>query len=388
MSARIETDGDRTYTFESLPPPPDADRVRAVVRARAFDEVTGEPIESTMHVTSPRSDLLPRASRDGLFGLVGQPARDLPALATVPIDLSLQLLCPGYLPVNLSGTLGPVVGFPNVFAPLDFGDVGMHRRGVMLEGRVVRRQTVAPPPIAGATVVIDAVWSVLPPPNWTPPALAEAPNVVAIDPGLYSDRALGAQVSQRALTLAPTSQTLVEPVSVGQAAVRLSDRKGLVAGGWLMLDRDTAALTEIVQITAVEPTLADDEISWVTLAYPCRRLHRTLTVCQGVTPQVPVAPTTTARDARSADGVLFLTAAPGMADGSWIEITTGVGPGEFHRASLYQTVTDAQGYFRLPPIARIALARLLVQHAGFTDQQPIFTLDYRTAVQAVTVAMH
>jgi hypothetical protein len=70
-----------------------------------------------------------------------------------------------------------------------------------------------------------------------------------------------------------------------------------------------------------------------------------------------------------------------------VEIAGGAAAREFQRIDRYETTTDAAGFFRLPPIARVALVRLRAQQGGFTDATPIVTLDYRSAVQVVTLRM-
>lgn len=387
MAGRIETAGGVAWRYFPDPAPAAADRVRAVVRARIVDEITLEPVRQDLHVTGSRADLFPRVSRDGIAGLVGQPARALPALGGTPATLDMSISSPGYLPLRLSDKLGPILNYPQAFAPLDFGDVMMHRIGVALEGRVIRRVPVLSPPLAGAAVRIDALWSVLPPANWTPPALAEAVRIVALTPGLYTDRATATAMRERALTPNATTQTLLIPCEPGAQRLRLSDRQGLAPGADLLIDRDDAARTEVVKIKLVEATPAPDLACWITLEYPCAWLHRDGATCTGVTPQAATNATTLARAAIPGDRVGITAALPAFADGSFIELDDGAGPHEWQRISRYETTTDANGYFRLPPIARVALVRLRVQSAGLTDALPIVTLDYRTAIQELTVSL-
>jgi hypothetical protein len=387
MNERLETASGITWRYTPDSVPLAADRMRAVVRARVLDETTREPIQQDLSVTSSRHDLAPRVSRDGLVGLVGQPGHALPMLGSSAVTLDMRVATPGYVPLSLSAALGPITGFPGAFAPLDFNDVLLHRTGVALHGRAVRRLPLAPPPLPGATVSIDALWSVLPPANWTPPALAEAPRIVAMTPGFYAARGVATAMRQRALTPNASTQTVLTPAEAGARRLRLSDRAGLAAGGDLLIDRDDAACTEIVKIAQVEATPAPDLPSWVTLEYPCTWLHRDGIVCVGVTPQAPTAATMLARSAIAGDRVGFTTAAPSFASGVFIEIDDGVAPHEYQRVDLYETTADANGYFRLPPIARVALVRLRVHSGSLADAQPIVTLDYRSAIQDFTVSL-
>ena len=164
MTVRRESVGGATYSYSPDAAAHAADRTRAIMRARLADEITGEEILEEVAVTCEPTDLVARAGSGGIVGAVGRPERVFPALALTPADIRLAVATPGYLPIELAGTLGPIAGFPAVFAPLDFGDVLLHRRGVALAGRIVRNTTFTQP-IAGATVRLDGIWSTSPPPN-------------------------------------------------------------------------------------------------------------------------------------------------------------------------------------------------------------------------------
>lgn len=386
MTARLETVGSTVYRYTPEPAPQATDRWRSIARARVLDEITREAVLQDIMVTSARADLVARAASGGLVGLVARPGRVFPALATTPVELRLTVASSGYLPLELAGTLGPIAGFPAAFAPLDFGDVMLHRPGVALAGRIVRN-TLAAPPIAGAAVRIDAVWSSPPPANWTPPALQEPPNLVALEPGLYAARGAATSIARRDLALSAQAKTLVLPLAAAQTRARLSDRLGLAAGGVLVIDRDDPMRIEAIQIAQVDTSSTADQPAWVTLAHPARHLHRDAVVCTAATPQAPQTPTTFGRAGSPGDRVAFVAAAPAFAVGAVVEIDDGAAPREFQRVDRFETTSDASGFFRLPPIARVALVRLRVQHAGFTNADPIVTPDYRLAIQRVTVAM-
>jgi hypothetical protein len=386
MTVREETVGDTIYTYDPDPPPPVADRWRAVVRARLIDEITREEVLESVALACEPSELVPRAATGGLVGAIGRPAKLFPSLGLAAVDIRLDVATHGYLPMALAGSLGPIAGFPDAFAPLDFGDVPLHRTATAIVGRIVRNQTFTQP-IAGATVQLMGVWSTLPPPNWMPPALQEAPNIVALIPGLYARRNNGAAIARRDLTLSAQAKQLAKPMPAGQMSLVVSDRIGLAAGTVLVIDRDDPMRFEVIQIKSVDTTSTPDQPAKVTLEHASKYLHLDGVACTAATPQPPTTPTTFGRAGIAGDAVAILVAAPGFADGSFVEIDDGVAVREFQRIGRFETTSDADGFFRWPAIARIALARLQVQHAGFTDAMPIITLDYRAAIQRVSVFM-
>ena len=387
MAERLEFTPGASWQFAPDALPDAGNRVRALLRARLVDEVSGEALRLPTRLTTPRADLTPRVASDGLVGLVGWPAQALPDLATSAVTLEMTASCEGYLTRTMSGTLGPVVGFPASFAANDLGDVALHRQGVSVSGRVVHNLAPTPLALAGATVQIDAVWSAVPPPFWVPPALAEAPNLVSLAPGLYAPRAVAANVSQRAMLLSATVKTLLAPIAAGQTLLRLSDRDGLAVGALLAIAFDDAERSELIQISAIQATLAADEPTWITLAHAVARSHRDGARCTAATPQPAAAVNALARGGLPGDPTVFLAAAPLMADGAMVEIDDGAAPPEYQRVARYATSTNADGYFRLPPIARVALLRLLVQHAAVADAHPVVSVDQTLGSTPLLVAL-
>ena len=68
---RIESTANATWRYFPEDPPSAAARARAVARARVLDEITLEPVQYDLSLSTTRRDLTPRVSRGGLVGLVG-----------------------------------------------------------------------------------------------------------------------------------------------------------------------------------------------------------------------------------------------------------------------------------------------------------------------------
>ncbi|MEF7616347.1 hypothetical protein V4F39_20700 [Aquincola sp. MAHUQ-54] len=385
MAGRLVSADGRGWHFSPDRSGLPGERTRALLRARLVDDIDGQPVAVPLSLRTPRADIAVRAAADGLVGLVAQPARVLPGLAATAAELTLEVRGAGYLPRTLRVMLGPVAGFPADFAPVDLGDVALHRPAVAITGRVMHNTAPQPLPLAGATVEVDAIWPHPPPPFWIAPALAEPPNLFAVAPPLAAPRAAGTALRERTVVLQPAAKALLAPLVPGAVRLRLADADGLAAGGLLAIDIDAAAATELITIAAVEPVSAPDLPAWVTLAHPAARLHRDGVRCAAAVPQPPASTAVLARDAQPHDDTLFTAAAPPMADGAWIEIDDGAAVPEYGRAALPQATTDADGYFALPPLGRIALVRLLVRHAAVADARPLFAVD--RAAPALALAL-
>ncbi|MNT55845.1 hypothetical protein D3C72_1931140 [compost metagenome] len=70
-----------------------------------------------------------------------------------------------------------------------------------------------------------------------------------------------------------------------------------------------------------------------------------------------------------------------------MQVDDGANPAEYQRIDRYATVADADGYFRLPRISRLALFRLRATHPA-PPQPLLLTIepDYGLAEQVLPVA--
>jgi len=366
------------YEFCPDDPPRPADRFRAIVRWVAIDEITRDAPEVEFTVTTPVLGLTPRVASSGHMGLVGNPGRLFPGLDTNTVPIAYSVAAPGYLRRDLQATLGPVVGFPNAFAALDRGELAMHRTAIELRGRVGRVGGLSPTPLVGATVRLAGVWSTFPPFNVVPDTVIEAPNLVSLQPGLYADRVATTDgLRRRAMVLAAGEEkTLVRPAVAGDRDVRISDRVNLNPGDLLAFETALPDRVEYVTMFAVHPGATPDEPATVTLIYPLAMLHEQGTVCVRATPQAPATNNPFNRDGVPAEQVAFLTALSGVSDGDTVEVGGGAAP-EYHTVHLYHTTSDANGFYRLPPISRVASVKLHADSGALPPQEPVTSPDYR-----------
>jgi len=388
MSCRTEATVDHNYRFCPDPAPVVADRLRALLRARLLDEITGEPIEVDARLRTDVHGAHVHRVAGGNVGLVGQPARLFPALASTAVQLDLMVEAIGYLPRTLAGTLGPLPGFPAAFAPLELGDVDLHRRAVSVRGRCVQRASLAPAAVSGATVRVDGVWFTFPPPNVSPAMLMQPPNLVHLTPGFYAQRdAATASVQRRdLLPVAGQDKRLLVPASLGSRRLRLSDRIGLAAGMPLRIDAADPGHIEDIVIDALDVTFSDDQPAWLTLAHPLACTHIDGALCMASVPQAAGTGNDLARDAIAGDECAFLASLTAIAEGITVEVSDGVTPPEYHQAQLYETLSDANGYFRLPPVARAAMVLIHAEHGALSPPGDFsFAPDYRLADNRIAI---
>jgi len=386
MACRTETVGALQYEYCPDQLPPRADRLQALMRGRFVDELTGNGINAQLTVHTTVVGVTPRTAFNGIAGLIGNPARRFPGLAANTVTLDMNVSCRRFVTQSFSADLGPIntaagypADFPDFFAPIDLGDVGLHREATVISGRCVQSNGLSRTPLSNTTIDISGLWHRFPAANVDPLAVVEAPNIVSLLQGLYEGRrAATDQVRQRTLQpRAGEEKRLLSVANAGDRQVRLSDRVNLVAGQVLALQPEHNELVEYLPVTAVNGATGDTQPATVTLAYPLKKSHREGVTAVRVDPQPPGASNDFTRDAIIGDQTLFLAALTDIND-STVEISGG-GSVEYHRSRLYRAVSDADGFFSLPPIARVAMMQLHASHAALADVNRIFSPDYERA---------
>jgi hypothetical protein len=255
----------------------------------------------------------------------------------------------------------------------------------VLRGRVVKRAAPDPTPLAGASVSIAGVWSVFPPPDVDPATVVEAPNLVSLYPGLYAERGKAVDgLRRRDMVLAVgQDKTLVAPAVRGDRTVRLSDKVMLNPGDVLAIDSAHPDHTEHMLINAIKALSTDDQPAWVTFEHPLALDHEPGVLCIRATPQPPGPSNLLTRDGIPGDEVAFLAALGGLSSGIVVEISGGLPAAEYQSATLYQTFSDGDGFFRLPPLSRVASVQLHSVSGGAVDL--VVSPDYRRYENLVDV---
>jgi hypothetical protein len=207
---------------------------------------------------------------------------------------------------------------------------------------------------AGSPVTITGIWT-------TQSQIVAGPsspaNLIALSPGLYAGRPLGSSVQQ--LNVAPVlaqAKQLIGAFNIGSPQVRLSNVVGLSPGSLLIIDGPDADRSEIVAInTIIDPGSGPDEPATAVLAQALLRNHPDGTAVYPASAGAPGASNSLTRAAQAGDITVF----PGTMTGLdltmlSVMITGGAALAEYQWAQVYQVTSDADGYFRLPPIHRVA----------------------------------
>jgi hypothetical protein len=259
----------------------------------------------------------------------------------------------------------PVV--PDAFVPLELGVLPLHRRPVAIRGRTVARTATGTEPVANATVRVSRLWrSTADVRNHLPPVPA---RIAGLWPGLYADRAAATAVTP----IAPTSpageeKLLAAPAPSGSGTPALTDSVNLVAGtSVLAIDPGDPERQERIAVAALAPAFLPAEPVTATLRYPLRHDHAAGAVATRIVPGAPAGPAKQLADGASpGDRTVFLNDAALPSLQGTVRIDAGANA-EFQQYALFDVTSDAQGYFRLPPLHRVAQVEVEAVAAGHPD---------------------
>jgi hypothetical protein len=328
-----------------------------VVSIRVTDELTGGPPDSPLALEVQERRLWPRVASGGLVGLVGVPQDVFPGLKTQAYFLHLIIRADGYVAREVEVQVPQNPAFPATFTAPQLS-LALHREPVVIAGRTVRFVSNVATALGGTTLNLKGIWRTAPPANVT--VAAAPPHLVSLQPPLYADRTVLPQFL-RHRDLPPAAgpgKVLLDDLLPGTNPIRLSDRQGLNPGDILLLHADQPDLAEFLEIQTVPGTSAAAQTVLITLHYPVRHAHRRGTVVQQVVPQPFGVQRQFTVNATKGDTCVFLDALTGLAAAQEVQIIRPPGPAEYHQLRLFSVTSDANGYYRLPPLSRIAQLEL------------------------------
>lgn len=348
----IDVDG-RSVRFS----PDDAvalvNRTQALLKLLITDEMTGKPPESNLNLSVKESGVTTRVNRDGLSGIVGVPGQVFPKLNSRDYHLSLTLAAAGYVTREFVQPIPQDGSFPATFKAQQL-EIALHRLPVTISGRVVAIAGNSLSPVDGATVTLTGIWKTSPSANVTVPP--DPPDLVHLNPPLYLDRSGSTQFFQ-ARNITPVSggdKFLADDVSIGSNQIQLSDRQGLSTGDVLIIDPLQPDVTEFIEIKSLPATGDPDQPTRLTLNQALARIHRRNCLVQLGSLQPATSTHNLNVDAIKGDSCVFLNTVAGLSTNNHVQITGLANSDEYHSVSTFTTASDSNGYYRLPPLSRVA----------------------------------
>jgi hypothetical protein len=202
---------------------------------------------------------------------------------------------------------------------------------------------------------------------------------------LYVDRLqAGTTVQGLGFLGAPgPDKQLLQDATAGLNLLRLSDRKQISSGDILAIDAQDPERTEYISINTVTGASTDDQPALITLDAPLRSVHRQGSVVHKVQFTNAGVPTLLTSDAIAGDVCLFLNSVGNLSSAPFLSLQSGGVPTEYHATGYFNAVSDAQGFFRLPPLSRVAQCGLRSHDGAHTDLSVTYTPDYSQEVSRI-----
>jgi len=298
---------------------------------------------------------------------------------------TLQTTGPGLNQVTLTQSLNSPypAGSPVQPLPPDL-TLELHRAPTLISGRVLKRTGSTVAPLAAAAVRVSKLWRKVPPagvtvgpeipvPGGPTPTTPWAPPIAAIQPPCYAELTTAASVhfEDRPLDATMTSKTLLDPVRAGATTVRLSDVTSMNPSDVLAIDADDQGRTEILEVVNITLSCTPSDWATVTLSHPLALAHAPGRVVRRL--GAPLAGPSVALNYPALSGdtaVLFDTT--GITGTHQVCI---IDPGAppvrcYHRLDILATTSDANGFYRLPPLSRAGKVEIAADETNPTPPPP------------------
>ncbi|MFL6277645.1 MAG: hypothetical protein ACJ74G_20865 [Blastocatellia bacterium] len=315
-----------------------------------IDELTGQAPAGPSLIRTPLKNVGARMGADSIGGIIGTPRAVFPALNAQPYTVHLSVVSEGYLTQEIDVAVPQDLSFPNTFSPPPLIDVFLHRKPTIIRGRTIRANSTTTIPVPGATVRVTGIWRTPPAANASVPP--SAPNVVSLRPPLYADRkAVVGHLGRRNLTALAGSKFLLADVLQGATEMRLSDQVGLAVGTILLIDASEPDLIEFMVIKSITGAGTADQPCTASLAQPLAYEHRRNAVVLRANPSAPAPAKQISVEALAGDTCVFLSSTGGLT--AEVEVSGG-SANEYHGVSTFSVASDSDGYYRLPPLSRVA----------------------------------
>ncbi len=393
MNRRVVTEDSTSYTVALDDAPSLGSRLWALVQGRLLDELTGTPVPDGITVRpigggfstpSARAAVRTRVGSGGIVGVVGIPTTVFPQLDTQMYDVGLSVLAAGYVPVRTTRSLGPQGAFPNGFTPADVGDLSLHREAIVLRGRAMRRlPTGAMVPLPGATVRVTGIWRTIPPTNAVVPPLA--PTFASLTPSLYANRgaAAGAVHAISVAQAVGQDKTTLSASAPGETMLRVSNHVGIVAGDVIVLDDGDPERREVLTVSSISGPSDPLQPATLTLAFPLAVPHARGVIVRHAT-VTPLGATDSVNvDAIVGDTTVLLASANTLGAATFVAVDGGTAGTEYHWLTPYTVTSDAAGYYRLPPMSRVAQLSVQAELAPYTSVPRTLSPTYTVREQSV-----
>jgi hypothetical protein len=342
------------------------DIYQAIVMAQLIDEITGEPLNVPVTVSTPLARVRTKVAQNGVVGVVGVPSWAFSALSGPTVDFEVSFDAPGYMTFTTTVSQAILPTFPTDFDSTDLGQLLMRRGPVSLSGTAVQlnaqNQAV---PVGAAEVSISGIWRRLEDVDLSAPA--DAPNLLSISPSLYAERPQPGS-DLEIVTLAPVAEPdrrLLKSTGPGDIELSVDQHFGVAAGSVVAIDIDDPDRIEHIEVQQVIGPSDTNSPATLRLRFPVKHRHRATVRVQRVNVPAIGAPDATLTDiGMPGDVTLFVDTTAAFGPSQTVRVRGGTSVSEYVECRPYLAVSDADGHYRLPRLARLAAVEVTAARAA------------------------
>lgn len=354
------------------------DMYQSLVMAQLVDELNGEPIDRPIRITHDVPHAAPKSMAFGVCGLVGVPRQCFPNLAGQPYTATFSFDVLGFEPVESEHTFALDPSFPDTFADANLLQVGLRRTPTVVSGRTVQLDVQnRSQPVAGATVDVSGIWR-----SVADIDLAAGPDngarFLSLSPALSVDRG-AADLTIVTLTPAGAPTSLTASAAAGDTLIDVLTPAGIAPGSVVRIglnDPDRVEHLLVVQVLARSDVNSPGQLR---LAHPLRRSHGRgepvdVVAVAGAGPDASFT-----EGSRRGDSLVFVDTTAPFGSSQAVRLSTPGMDDEFATGYRLTAVSDAEGFYRLPRVSRIAAFRVsavagpLTATADFTPNYGLFS---------------
>jgi hypothetical protein len=328
---------------------------QSLALAQLMDDISEQPIQATVQVTTDLKAATARTATNGIAGLVGIPLRVFPRLDAFAADYHIEFAVEGFTPFREPVHVPIQPSFPTTFSDSDLGPIVMRRTPFALKGRTSALDpTNRPVACPGAQVALTGLWR-----HTDDVDIAAGPPAVpvaAIQPSLYAPRPIGAGIEIVAMpTVAEPPRVLIAEAGPGSTTVAVSQSVGLVAGDVIGFELADPERREYIEIKAVHASNDPSSPATLDLELAIKRRHAAeATVQKTNSPALGAPVATLVETAMPGDVTLFVNSVAPLGPTQLVRISGGTAVPEYASCLLYRAVSDPAGYYRFPELHRVA----------------------------------
>jgi hypothetical protein len=353
------------------------DSYQSILIAQAFDELTGNPIDQPIRVTTDLPDVTAKSSSSGICGLAGIPTQCLHDLKNRNYIFNLVVEAAGYEPLNLSATIPQDANFPNEFVRLDLDRLDL-RRSTNVAGctqALGAQNQLEIVPLAGVSVT--GIWRKV---SDLSGSVDTGAAFLSVTPSLYASRPNSTTVTIVPAAPVAAGTTLNKSAFAGTSVIEVNSLSGISGTDVVAIDLGSER-SEYLRVASIDAPANPNSPALLTLAFPLKFDHALGVPVAAIDVSTGASDAALTEECLLGDWTIFVDSATAFGAPVVARLSSASLPDEFVTCAPYEVTSGNDGYYRLPRLSRIAAIRIASTkgtQSGVVDFSPNYNLHQNT----------